>query len=215
MKFRGRIIGLTIGFFQSSGWAFYDYFRSDGEISFLFTITYICVYSFIGLWIGKRFDQIHFLSEKDALTGLYNRRYIDLVFPKILAQVNRKKEKLTVSMLDCNNFKMINDEYGHKTGDLVITNLSQLLVKSTRNSDITARWGGDEFLIVAPYTDTNGTKELINRIEAGLEELSKEMQINISVSIGTAEYPTDADNIEDLIMKADQNMYEIKANKDS
>ncbi len=74
MKHTGRMIGLNIGFFQSFGWAFYDYFRGDGKISFLFTITYICVYSIIGWWIGKKFDQIYFLSEKDALTGLYNRR---------------------------------------------------------------------------------------------------------------------------------------------
>jgi diguanylate cyclase (GGDEF)-like protein len=209
MKFRGRIMGALLGFLQAAAWVIMEYHNS-GKINLL-NIIGITGYTLMGFWIGKKFDKLKYLSEKDALTGLYNRHFVDVIFPKLLAQVKRNNMKLSLSMLDCNNFKIINDTYGHKKGDLVIKNISNLLLNSTRDSDVVARWGGDEFLIISPFTDLQGTKVVIKRIEQSLLEMSKEMGIDISVSIGIAVYPNEADNIDDLIKIADKNMYDTKS----
>lgn len=94
-----------------------------------------------------QYDKAKYFSEKDTLTGVYNRRFVEAIFPKLLAQVERKNEQLSLSIVDCNDFKPINDTYGHKIGDEVLITLSSLLAGEIRKSDIVARWGGDEFLI--------------------------------------------------------------------
>lgn len=161
-------------------------------------------------WLGKQYDRAKFYSEKDYLTGLYNRRFIDEIFTKIISSVDRKNEQLTVTILDCNNFKQINDTYGHKTGDLVLKNISSLLLNCVRNSDIIARWGGDEFIIISPYTDRSGTEVMLCRIEKELLELSQETEKEISVTAGIAVYPIDSKDLDDLIKMADVNMYSLK-----
>jgi diguanylate cyclase (GGDEF)-like protein len=218
MGYKGRVILILIYLFIVLAWHSF-YFLVDFTSSYFFMVekghykwdaVLIPLFSpFIWL-LGLQYDKARFLSEKDALTGLYNRRFVSQITPKLLSQINRTQEKLNVSLIDCNNFKQINDFYGHKTGDLVLKNISNLLLNSTRDSDIVARWGGDEFLIIAPYTDLKGTKVILNRIEKRLYGLSAEMGINISVSMGIANYPNDADNINDLLTIADRNMYELK-----
>lgn len=219
MRYIGRVTVVFIYVFIVLAWHSF-YFLVDFQSSYDFMFTkglYIWDLVFIPLlspffwWLGSQYDNAKYLSEKDALTGLYNRRFISIVSPKLLDQMDRKKEKLSVSLLDCNNFKQINDTYGHKTGDLVLKNISRLLVKNTRNCDVVGRWGGDEFLIIAPFTDTEGTKVVIRKIQKGIQELSKEMGMELSVSVGTSVYPEGANNMDDLIKSADRNMYELKA----
>lgn len=161
-------------------------------------------------WLGSKYDKAKFLSEKDELTGIYNRRFVEAIFPKILAQVERKKEQLSISIIDCNDFKSINDTYGHKMGDQILITLSHILSNEIRKSDIVARWGGDEFIIISPYSNQEGVKTISNRIEKALFRVSKDVQTDISVSIGTATYPHDGESLDDLIKKADQRMYKVK-----
>lgn len=165
---------------------------------------------FIAFWIGKKFDKLRFYAEKDSLTGLYNRRFVSDFVPHLLAQMDRKNEELSIVIWDCDNFKAINDKYGHQKGDLVLQEFSALLLTSIRKSDIVARWGGDEFLIIAPYASEKDIKLIVNRIKHKLQALSKKMQIAISASSGYAIYPSDAKTIDDLIHIADNNMYARK-----
>jgi len=163
-------------------------------------------------WTGLQYDRAKFLSEKDALTGLYNRHFVSNSTPKLLAKIDRKTDTLTITEIDCNNFKQINDQYGHKLGDLVLTNISSILLNSISKKDIAARWGGDEFLIVSPYSDLSQTKAASNKLEERLFHLSRELGIEISVSIGTAVYPADGGGIDELLAVADRYMYECKGN---
>ena len=104
---------------------------------------------------------------------------------------------------------MIN--YGHETGDEVLTHFSNLLVRTTSKSEIVARFAGDEFIIMAPFTDEKGKDIIINQINKELRKLSEELNIDISVSIGTSVYPDDAKTLDGLLRIADQNMYKQKS----
>lgn len=218
MNYSGRISIIFIYIAIVLGWHSF-YFLMDFQSSYAFMfesgqykwdLLFIPLFSPLFWWIGLQYDRAKFLSEMDALTGLYNRHYISQITPNLLVKIDKKIENLTISVLDCNNFKQINDQYGHKIGDLVLTNISLILLTSTNKRDIVSRWGGDEFLIVSPYSDLKKTKVISDKIESGLFYLSKELGIEISISIGTAIYPDDDCDIKKLLIIADKNMYECK-----
>lgn len=205
MKYTGRITCVIITLLavlvvRLYAYIFLNYSLTNPPI-------FCIVLSFITFWVGKQYDKVKFCSERDSLTGFYNRRFIDQVIPSLLAQMDRKNGRLSIAILDCDNFKSINDKYGHKKGDLVLQEFSTLLSRSVRTSDIVARWGGDEFLIITPYAAEEDIKVIFNRFNSKLQELSKRLQMPISVSSGYAIYPNDAATIDNLINIADGKMY--------
>ena len=107
----------------------------------------------MGFWAGLQFDKARFLSERDLLTGMYNRRFVTNTFKQLASLVDRTNSQLFVLLIDCDNFKSINDCYGHNKGDQVLKKIGETLIETTRKSDIVARWGGDEFLIMGHYKD--------------------------------------------------------------
>lgn len=211
MKYTGRIITTLISIAVGIPYVFYNYTTLQSPGRTIIDTSVLIITTVTLWWLGKQYDKAKFYSEKDYLTGLYNRRFVEEILPKLLSSVDRRNEQLSISLLDCNNFKQINDSCGHKYGDLVLKNISTVLLNSARNSDIIARWGGDEFLIIAPYTDRAGTKVMLERIEKGLQELSQQTEKMISVSAGIAVYPNASRDIDDLIKIADENMYRLKS----
>jgi len=211
MKYTGRITGLIIMLTAIIVMRLYAYIYLGYPLTAYPIIGVI--FLFIAFKAGKQYDIVEFFSEKDNLTECYNRGFVNKNFSNLLAQMNRKNEKLSLALLDCDNFKAINDTYGHKKGDLVLQEFSTLLFNNIRKRDMVARWGGDEFLIIAPNADKKDIKIIVNRFENELQELSKKLQIGISVSSGFATYPSDAKKLDDLIHIADSNMYVLKNKK--
>jgi len=164
-------------------------------------------------WLGSQYDKVKFHSEKDVLTEIHNRRFVIQTFPKLLKQIGKRKEKLCLLLIDIDEFKDINDRYGHEMGDNVLQHISKTLLMSTTKLEIVARWAGDEFLVISPYSNENTSGAIIRQIKYALRELSEDININISVSIGASEYPTDAKTLETLIHTSDRNMYENKSRK--
>ncbi|XFO67319.1 hypothetical protein SPSIL_035140 [Sporomusa silvacetica DSM 10669] len=148
MTYTGRIIGSSFIFALSFGLRVYAYYNFNLSFSYPPILGIVCC--IVAWWMGKQYDRAKFYSEKDSLTGLYNRRYVDKVISSLLIQMNRKNAKLSICILDCDNFKYINDKYGHDKGDFVLQEFSRVLVATNKKSNIVARWGGDEFLIIAP-----------------------------------------------------------------
>jgi diguanylate cyclase (GGDEF)-like protein len=175
-------------------------------------LVFLCI---VGWWLGKQYDKVNFLSEKDPLTEIYNRRFVLTILPSMLEKVDKKKEKLSVFVLDIDDFKSINNTYGHKMGDDVIQTFSALLLNNTMKTDIVARWGGDEFLVIAPFSNKMRSMILLERIEKVQQQLFEKLGVKISVSIGNSTYPDDAKNINDLIRIADKKMYESKSKRKS
>lgn len=167
----------------------------------------------LGWFLGKHYDIAKFYSEKDYLTQVNTRRYGLKTLSSLLLKMEQKKKELSLFVVDVDKFKQINDTFGHDTGDKVLKCIAASLVNCTRKTDIITRWGGDEFLIVAPDMNNYDLFTFLNRIENQLKEVSMILNLEISLSIGVSSYPDDALNIDELIRIADKNMYLTKIKK--
>jgi diguanylate cyclase (GGDEF)-like protein len=162
----------------------------------------------------RYFRQLQQRAIQDELTGLYNRRFLEGHLQKQLAMASRYAQPLAVLMVDIDLFKTINDRFGHDAGDLVLRSFSSSLSRTIRASDVVARWGGEEFVVVLPSTIGRAAKALAEKIRKSVEELSFEEQVpglsGITVSIGTAAYPDDGTTEEVLLKSADLALYRAK-----
>lgn len=160
-------------------------------------------------------EELMHLSSIDYLTKLYNRRYFSQASEYILELSKRNKTDLSVIMLDIDNFKEVNDTYGHKLGDKVLVNLSKLLKEHTRKSDVVCRWGGEEFLILLPETNIEGALSIAQTLRENVEELilwfENDLLIKFTISLGIATLDTENDaTLETCINRADDALYEAK-----
>ena len=165
----------------------------------------------------RYFRQFQQRAIQDELTGLYNRRFLEGHLHKQLAMASRYAQPLAVLMLDIDLFKTINDRFGHDAGDLMLRSFSSSLSQTIRASDVVARWGGEEFVVVLPSTIGHAAKALAEKIRKSIEQLSFEEQVpglsGITVSIGTAAYPDDGTTEEILLKSADLALYRAKLNR--
>ncbi|HLO12103.1 MAG TPA: GGDEF domain-containing protein [Pseudoneobacillus sp.] len=211
MQYKGRIITVLIVLLFNLFYTIFYYLR-DGYVSWIEYIGYPVMLT-LAWWFGKQYDKAKFYSDKDFLTGIYNRRYVETIFPKIEAITEQNNQMLAVLILDVNDFKIVNDVFGHKVGDDYLNALTNQLKRSVRKTDIVARWGGDEFLIISPDIQKRDyLDDLMERIHQNLNDLSTK-DIEISVSIGAAIFPEEGRTFTDLLKFADKNMYQIKSNK--
>ena len=149
------------------------------------------------------------LSMTDALTGLYNRRYVMNEFDKEIHRASRHDRRLAVLMMDVDRFKQYNDTYGHLAGDQVLTGMGIVIVDATREPDVPARYGGEEFIVLLPDCDLQGAIDAAERIRVRLSEEVFEGGA-VTVSIGAAEYPAHGDTPNALIAAADAALYDAK-----
>jgi|GEM_PF-2033850 len=147
----------------------------------------------------------------DHLTGLFNRRFLDIRLTEEFNMAQRHDLPLSCVMIDIDNFKVVNDTYGHDEGDNVLREFASALKKSVRVSDIAARYGGEEFLIVMPATEEMGAFMEAERIKGILDSTDFGPAGKVTASIGIASYPfPGVARPEDLIKNADTAMYEAK-----
>ena len=154
-------------------------------------------------------------SLTDALTEIYNTRFFHLRLDEELTRAVRKADPLTLMYIDVNDFKSINDNYGHTEGDRVLKDIAAHLLKSTRASDVVCRSGGDEFAVILPDTSHDTGIMIANRISSGTPAFIMTSPKNglatpVHLSVGVATFPVDADNRDDLIEYADKELYKDK-----
>lgn len=155
------------------------------------------------------------LATRDLLTGLYNRNYFNETIVRDIERAKRRDERLSFIVLDIDNFKPINDTFGHIHGDSVLRECAQILKKSSRKSDFVCRFGGDEFVIVTPYEGSPHNAELVKRIRAAVEKWNRKnsgIGYTLSFSIGHAVWEKGRCLL-DVINEADCSMYEDKRQK--
>jgi diguanylate cyclase (GGDEF)-like protein len=153
---------------------------------------------------------------KDELTGVYNRRYINQKLPKDIHYAMENQEKLSIMMLDIDNFKEINDSYGHMAGDLVLKNLGKTIQSKIRNNyDWVARFGGDEFIIILKNADSKVCNKVIRNIQSALKEkapIYKGENMEITISAGGCIVENNKKEIDEILFIVDKNLNLAKRN---
>lgn len=157
--------------------------------------------------------QLRIMSSHDSLTSLYNRHYLNEYQAMVLAAAKRNNRQVGFMSMDLNHFKNINDTYGHNVGDLVLAETARILKQSTRTNEAAFRLGGDEFLVIMPdIADRTVLQQAQKRLTKSFKNdfHLADYPAKIAVSIGTALFPEDGDNIDDLLQIADEEMYADK-----
>ncbi len=156
-------------------------------------------------------EKLKEISIRDGLTNIYNRRKIDDI---LIYEYNRAKQysqDLSVIFVDVDFFKMVNDTYGHNVGDKVLLEIATILKDNIREIDLIGRWGGEEFLIVCPYTDIYAAKTISERLKTAVAKNHFSIVKQRTCSFGVAAYKK-GDEVHDLIHRADVGLYQAKEN---
>jgi len=202
---RGRTIGV-VEIINRLGGKF-----TQSDLKVLLTLTEPCAIAIENAILFQRAQQ---LTITDDLTKLFNSRYLNLYIGREIKRCKRHGIPLSVIFLDLDGFKGVNDQYGHLAGSRTLTEVGGILSEAVRESDILARYGGDEFVVVLPETPPSGALVIAERIRKAIESHSflqtQGLTARISASFGIASYPDHALTPEGLIQKADQAMYRVK-----
>jgi diguanylate cyclase (GGDEF)-like protein len=151
------------------------------------------------------------LAITDSLTGIYNRHFFNETFRREIQRAHRYGKSLSVLLMDVDNFKMVNDTLGHLQGDRVLKFISGILTTQLRRSDILARFGGDEFIVILPETESNGARSVAEKMQ---KSVATQTYANhpLSVSVGIATYRPEL-TPERMLEEADQELYRLKVVK--
>jgi diguanylate cyclase (GGDEF)-like protein len=151
----------------------------------------------------------------DQLTGLPNARYLSLRFEEEAARARRTDRAFQVVMLDLDEFKNVNDTYGHKVGDKMLREVAHIIQGQLREYDFLARSGGDEFVALVQEVVGAQVEELCNRIETAVSKFSlavgKNRSARVGISVGTATFGIDGETLDQLVIAADSAMYRVKS----
>ncbi len=165
---------------------------------------------------NTEYQQVHELyldhskrSVTDALTGVYNRFKLDKELDAALEWYHQRNRPFALIMLDIDHFKEVNDEYGHQKGDEVLKHIAQLLVESSRSTDIVGRWGGEEFMIITPETNLRGGFLLAEKLRKAIETYALSDAQKITASFGVTE-PRAGISSKQLLQEVDEALYEAK-----
>jgi diguanylate cyclase (GGDEF)-like protein len=163
---------------------------------------------------ARLYEEARKLADRDTLTGYYNHRFLHERLGEEVIRAQRGRQPLSVLMLDLDDFKLVNDTFGHLFGDRVLTWTAELIRSTLRGSDIPARYGGDEFAIILPETDADEARRAAERILGAFRERpfvgEQRGPVPIGASIGMATFPADGRTGTDLIASADQALYHVK-----
>lgn len=163
--------------------------------------------------ISELQHQLQEQANRDSLTGLYNRRYLDSTLERELARCMRDGQALTIMMLDIDHFKRINDLYGHQAGDSMLVELGKLLSRMARASDVACRYGGEEFLVFMPSMTLEAGRLRAEQLRvdfAAMRVHFGEFTLHTTISIGIAVYPGHGTSADELIRAADLALYQAK-----
>ena len=183
---------------------FIPYWNAIVRLGFFLIVAYILAE------LRKSNDRATERAQTDFLTGVANSRYFYEVANNELNRARRHNRPLTVAYIDIDNFKLVNDQWGHSAGDLLLKKVAETIHSNIRVIDSIARIGGDEFIILFPETGSDTANYVINRIQKGLVEIFQENQRPITLSIGVLTCVKLPDSADALVSFADRFMYPVK-----
>lgn len=164
--------------------------------------------------LEKTIDYYKKLAIFDDLTQIYNRRYLEHILEKEIARSVRTQRPLVLLMIDIDNFKNVNDTYGHTAGDIVLQKFAYTLKMSLRSIDTICRYGGEEFVIILPDTSPESALFVAERLRRIVEQttikIDQTQQEKVTISIGAAHFTQDVGNKENFVHYADKALYQAK-----
>ncbi len=171
-------------------------------------------YATIAIENARLYEKTKQMAITDGLTELYNHRYLHETMGRTLERCRRDDRPLSLIMLEIDSFKRYNDTYGHQRGDDVLRTVAELLRKGSRTSDLVARYGGDEFMIVLPYTSKETASEIAERLRRAVEAypflLGENIVSSVTLSVGVAANPDDGGTVDALVDAVDRAQYTAK-----
>lgn len=173
-------------------------------------LPYIILQLISGFYCGVLIQKLHHGAYKDTLTGLSNRRCFYEKLAYEMEVIKRTKSEMCLAMIDIDNFKNVNDEYGHLEGDRVLQQLAGLLQSNVRAMDTVARWGGEEFAIILPNTTIQGALVVVERLRNAVENYPFSSKITISIGLVSTKEKMDIDR---FVQMADEVLYQAKQEK--
>jgi len=179
-----------------------DYYENK-EDYYVFSLTDITK-------LKEKSNLLEYQASHDKLTGLFNRNRFDEIYSKEIKRAKRYNNDLSIILFDIDNFKNVNDTYGHQIGDEVLKEIAKLLLNNVRDLDICVRWGGEEFLILLPQTNLDGAKTVAEKIRTAIIKNSlTDKNLQITASFGVLQM-IDSDDENSLISKVDKLLYLAK-----
>jgi len=163
---------------------------------------------------ARLYEEARNLADRDPLTGFYNHRFLHERLGEEVVRSQRGRRPVSLLMLDLDDFKLVNDTFGHLFGDRVLTWAAEVIRSTLRASDIPARYGGDEFAVILPETDETDARRAAERILdafAGRPFVDEQRgAVPLAASVGIATFPGDGRTATDLISRADAALYGVK-----
>jgi diguanylate cyclase (GGDEF)-like protein len=170
-------------------------------------------YAAIALENSRLFKKIQRLAITDSLTDIYNRRHLFVLGQREFNRARRFKRPLSVVFIDIDHFKEVNDLYGHRAGDEVLTLITRTIQKHIRDIDVMGRYGGEEFLLFIPEVELEATRHIAERIRAAVEQALSDSRFSkpaVTISLGVASLTDDIPTLAALVARADAAMYDAK-----
>ena len=165
----------------------------------------------LGYYVGKKIEELQWLAFHDSLTDVFANKYFFNKMEEEIVQAKKYQYEVTLIVFDLDHFKKYNDTCGHVAGDQLLQDFARFLKKNIRRGDVIGRWGGEEFVIMLPQTNTEDGVEVASRIQQNFRHQFS----GITASIGIASFPTHAQTAKELVTYADEAMYEAKKKRDS
>ena len=179
-----------------------DYYENKDDY-YVFSLTDITK-------LKEKANLLEYQASHDKLTGLFNRNRFDEIYTKEIKRTKRYNNELSIIIFDIDDFKMVNDTYGHQIGDEVLKEIAKITLNGVREQDINVRWGGEEFLILLPQTNLTGAITVASKIKSAIKEhIFTDKSLKITASFGVSQLLDEDDEIS-LISRSDKLLYEAK-----
>ncbi|HEY0099083.1 MAG TPA: diguanylate cyclase [Pyrinomonadaceae bacterium] len=213
----GRRAGILVSLACAAGHFLTEHhlghFHQRSSILYFNAISWLGGFLFVTYFVSalrRSHDQERKLARTDDLTGMINRRSFFEASQQEINRARRNKHPFTVAYMDVDDFKLINDRYGHSIGDMVLKSVSQTIKSNIREIDVVARLGGDEFVILMPETDEAAAQTVVARVHRNVMDKVHEYGWPITFSIGVVTWMTAPRTVDVMLKQADDAMYEVK-----
>ena len=213
----GRRAAALVSLAAAAGYVFTElttgHFDARPLIPYFNVLAQLAAFLFVAYFVSalrRSHDQERQLARTDDLTGVINRRSFFEASQHEINRARRHRHPFTVAYMDVDDFKLVNDNYGHSIGDTVLRSLTQTIKNNIREIDVVARLGGDEFVILMPETGEAAAQVVVARVHESIMSTMREYGWPITFSIGVVTWTTPPRTVDIMIKQADEAMYEVK-----